>query len=384
MNEEVFTDVLVFNISLNEIKNITELIRNGWHFPAAKRAVFITIYCILIILGVLLNSLIFAAILRPKASVSTTSIFILNLAMSDLGMCLSVMPLTLVIILKRHWSLGEILCRLKSGAETTSVLVSTGTIVAIAIERCTTILRSTPYEYRTRRKVYISVSFIWLLSIMMSSPMFYFSHVEVVYFEGIYLHETCVEEWPSEMMKTMYSLLILLVQYLAPAIVLAFTYFRIFKYLQKKEGSESAPPLRSIRRNRRAITLLLCVALTFALSWLPLHIAIFVTQSQVESIERSQLPSNEHTEQFFTIYALCHIVAMTSPTINALIYGWFNVSIRKRIYEIFNFKGRNCMNCECASSTVIREMAKPLDLPQKKNPKLFENTKTKILLSTHR
>lgn len=63
------------------------------------------------------------------------NLYIVNLAIADLGLCVLVMPFTLVSLLRTRWTLGVLLCKLVPVAQGTNITVSAGTITAIALDR---------------------------------------------------------------------------------------------------------------------------------------------------------------------------------------------------------------------------------------------------------
>lgn len=70
--------------------------------------VLITLYSILITAGALGNSLVIWAVIRRPTMRTLRNTFIINLAVSDLLLCLVTMPLTLVEIITKYWPLGNI------------------------------------------------------------------------------------------------------------------------------------------------------------------------------------------------------------------------------------------------------------------------------------
>lgn len=92
----------------------------------------------LIIVGAVGNSLVVVAVLRKVTMRTARNVFIINLAISDLILCLATTPLTLVELLTQYWPLGNtpFVCKLVGTLQTTSIFVSTISITAIAIDRC--------------------------------------------------------------------------------------------------------------------------------------------------------------------------------------------------------------------------------------------------------
>ena len=102
---------------------------------AAVRFTFIACYALIFVLGFCGNALVVFVVLRNKTMQTITNIFILNLAVSDILMCLLAVPFTPMSAFVDDWFLGETLCRLVPMSLGTTVYVSTLTSTAIAIDR---------------------------------------------------------------------------------------------------------------------------------------------------------------------------------------------------------------------------------------------------------
>ena len=97
----------------------------------------IIIYCVLILIGTAGNLLVVVAVVRNPSMRTARNIFIINLAISDLVLCLVTAPLTLVEIITQYWPLGNtpFLCKLVGVLQATNIFVSTISITAIALDR---------------------------------------------------------------------------------------------------------------------------------------------------------------------------------------------------------------------------------------------------------
>jgi len=76
------------------------------------RVVLISLYVIIFVLGVAGNSLVVYIVAARRAMQSITNIFIANLAVSDVIMCLLAVPFTPISGLLQSWPFGEALCHL--------------------------------------------------------------------------------------------------------------------------------------------------------------------------------------------------------------------------------------------------------------------------------
>lgn len=70
----------------------------------------VTMYAILIIVGVISNLAVFYHIIRHKLYEDATYSFILNNVISDIIKCVCVLPVSLYVLLTQVWMLGELLC----------------------------------------------------------------------------------------------------------------------------------------------------------------------------------------------------------------------------------------------------------------------------------
>ena len=76
-----------------------------------------------------------------------------------------------------------------------------------------------------------------------------------------------------------------------------------------------------------------CIAVTFVISSLPLHLFFTITDLGIISITD---PKN----YFFTL-GLCHAFAMSSCVSNPVLYGWLNTNLRKEFIKVCTFFSQN-------------------------------------------
>ncbi|KAK4294633.1 hypothetical protein Pmani_032748, partial [Petrolisthes manimaculis] len=135
--------ILAYNLS--HLLNLTQgidlnLIHRFERNRRVSDAAFVSLlvaYSLLIVLGATGNSLVVLAVVRKPAMRTARNVFIINLAISDLLLCLVTMPLTLMELLTQYWPLGDtpLACSLVGTLQATSIFVSTISITAIALDR---------------------------------------------------------------------------------------------------------------------------------------------------------------------------------------------------------------------------------------------------------
>ncbi|RWS11319.1 neuropeptide F receptor-like protein [Dinothrombium tinctorium] len=134
-------------------------------------------YTLLIVLGATGNGLVCLAVARKPQMRTPRNVFIINLAISDLILCLFTMPFSLVEITLKYWPLGQLTCKLVAGLEATSIFVSTISITAIALDRYKVIVKPSPEPCHPLRTL-ITLSLIWAIAFVLSSPLLIYRTVE--------------------------------------------------------------------------------------------------------------------------------------------------------------------------------------------------------------
>uniref|UniRef100_T1HVS0 G_PROTEIN_RECEP_F1_2 domain-containing protein n=1 Tax=Rhodnius prolixus TaxID=13249 RepID=T1HVS0_RHOPR len=170
----VCSDLVVYYNNLNEVYRILIEHKNDDHNvdPVAE-AILIALYALLIVVGILANLIVSFVVARRPQMHTARNLYIVNLTVSDMTLCLVCMPFTLVNILRRAWTLGIVLCKLVPALQGTNIMVSIGTITVIALDRYFTIVRGQD-SATTRRRVIISIALVWFFSFLATLPVVFF------------------------------------------------------------------------------------------------------------------------------------------------------------------------------------------------------------------
>ncbi|XP_045578531.1 neuropeptide Y receptor Y2, like [Salmo salar] len=234
------------------------------------------------------------------------------------------LPFTLVYTLLGEWKFGQVLCFLLPYAQGLAVHVSTVTLNVIALDRHRCIVYH--LETRMRKDVCFGViAATWVLSAVLASPLAIFREYGTFNLAPGQSIQVCTEKWPgSSTDGTVYSISMLLLQYILPLAVISFAYARIWSKLR----SHVSPAGRDDRHRRRRKTtkMLVTVVAVFAISWLPFHAFQLATD-----IDSSVLDMRD----FRLLYTLFHVVAMCSTFANPLLYGWMNSNYRTAFTTVF-------------------------------------------------
>nr|CAI5851811.1 unnamed protein product [Callosobruchus analis] len=247
----------------------------------------IVLYCFLIIVGALGNTLVIVAVIRKPAMRTPRNMFIVNLAVADLLLCTVTMPLTLMEILTKYFPLGNnlFICKLIGILQATSTYVSTISITAIALDRYQVIVYPTKESLQLFGAALILL-LIWLVALLLALPLFIFRHLVhhsiPLALDGHLLNlNFCIENWPIEHGRAYYSIFSLIFQYTLPIIIVSAAYVRISYKLRYRfttgfvssddHSQKNRRQLRG-RRLQRTNLLLGSIAVIFCISWLPLNV----------------------------------------------------------------------------------------------------------------
>ncbi|KAH3706757.1 prolactin-releasing peptide receptor-like isoform X2 [Dreissena polymorpha] len=288
---------------------------------ASLTVVFIILYVVLFFIGFSGNSLVVYIVMRNKAMQTITNIFITNLAISDIMICLLAVPFTPLSYFMNSWVFGDGLCHIVPMSLCICVFVSTLTSTAIAVDRYFVIV----YPFKPRMKTCVCILMIiaiWIISISISLPL------------GIYQvnedtngTKTCKEHWPKDQARQFFTVTSLVLQYIVPCSIITYCYSKVSLALRKRSksriGSGSVSRERDemeIRRKRRTNKMLIAMVTIFVCCWLPLNMVLLAS----EYYNIFQLKP-----YFSLIFFLSHVIAMSSIIYNPFLYAWMNDNFKK-------------------------------------------------------
>ncbi|CAL1275228.1 unnamed protein product [Larinioides sclopetarius] len=336
-NFSMDSSIFKFNITEYERMSIINESISDPVFEGSTKAAILSGYVILVLTGIFTNLIVSAVIVSNSRLRVARNLFIVNLSISDLMLCIFCMPFTLVDLLTRTWSLGSFLCRGVPFVQGVTIFLSSATVSAIAIDRQQVIINFNGNRKKMERgnsNMFLYTTILWCFSVLMALPIIFSKSVTTVSLDGMVLYKKCIEHWPSNHAKALYTILILVAQFFIPSIVLTVTHLRIKSYLNRsvrKHDARSSPRTserlkKELKRNNRATVVLSFISIAFACSWLPWN--AFNLMADFDLL--SQLTP----DHFYMAFVVCHLVAMSSSVTNPILYGWFNSNVRREIRRI--------------------------------------------------
>uniref|UniRef100_A0A1I7WQ53 G_PROTEIN_RECEP_F1_2 domain-containing protein n=1 Tax=Heterorhabditis bacteriophora TaxID=37862 RepID=A0A1I7WQ53_HETBA len=93
---------------------------SDWTALLEVRVVYSSLYALIFLIGVIGNGLLISSIILRKRS-TVANVFLINLAVSDLLLCITAVPITPVLAFMKRWMFGLLLCKLVPSCQAISV-----------------------------------------------------------------------------------------------------------------------------------------------------------------------------------------------------------------------------------------------------------------------
>ena len=312
------------NVSCDMDKMLDAL--NPYEFNSMKDPVFVsitvTLYIIVILFGALGNTLVVVTVVKTKRLWNATNIFIANLAMADILVCVFDLPLNLYYQITDDWVFGKTMCHVMMSAFAVVVYTSTLTLTMIAIDRFILIV----YPLRNRMSITVAlllVVVIAVVSMTVAAPIaIYASYSEVIQPDIGINWKLCGETWPNEDHRRLYTFLTLGFQFFVPLIIIVILYSLIFMKLRVR--------LRAVRsgqtsRKNKTTKMLVAVVTIFFITWIPFHLFALITDFSPHLVKGNYFKFAD---------LMLRMIAMSSSCFNPLLYGWLNDNYRNAFLSI--------------------------------------------------
>ncbi|XP_061406952.1 D(2) dopamine receptor isoform X2 [Lethenteron reissneri] len=135
-------------------------------------AMLLTLLICLIVFG---NVLVCIAVSREKSLQTTTNYLIVSLAVADLLVATLVMPWVVYLEVVGEWRFSRVHCDIFVTLDVMMCTASILNLCAISIDRYTAVAMPVLYNtrYRSRRRVGVMISVVWVLSFAVSCPLLF-------------------------------------------------------------------------------------------------------------------------------------------------------------------------------------------------------------------
>uniref|UniRef100_A0A3P8WKM3 G-protein coupled receptors family 1 profile domain-containing protein n=1 Tax=Cynoglossus semilaevis TaxID=244447 RepID=A0A3P8WKM3_CYNSE len=294
------------------------------------KALFLPLYCLIVAVAGVGNTVLLACILADKKLHNATNFFIGNLAAGDLLMCLSCVPLTVSYAFDSHgWAFGRPLCHLVPLVQCATVFASVLSLTAIAVDRYVVVAH--PVRKRISAGGCGAVALgVWLLSLALAAPPSLYTRYLDLRPSGMDL-VVCEEFWPnSGNLRLLYSCFILLASYMIPLLSVSISYCAITVSLKRYSvpGEPSDGQQQWSQKRKKTFSLLVASVMAFGLCWLPLQVLNLLLDLDPDFDIIGKRYIN-------VLQVSCHLVAMSSACYNPFIYASLHSKVRIHLKGYF-------------------------------------------------
>ena len=288
----------------------------------AWRGLVMALFITVILVGLVGNTIVVFVVVKNRNMQNVTNIFIANLALSDIGLCLLSLPVQLYYQLTDHWIFGETLCKIIFAAFAVPMYVSTFTIFLIALDRYGLIL----YPLRARMSVRTAILLIFVIvgiSILFSIPIIVFTSLHTINQPDLRIYRSyCIESWPTAVGRKIYSASMFLLQFMLPICVTALLYYKIYCRLKNRPSHRTS---NNADRKQKTNKVLFAIVSLFVVCWLPWNMFTLITELDQSIVIGAH---------FKFVDLLLKVFAMSSACINPFLYCWLNENFRKELDQI--------------------------------------------------
>uniref|UniRef100_A0A1I8B0B2 G_PROTEIN_RECEP_F1_2 domain-containing protein n=1 Tax=Meloidogyne hapla TaxID=6305 RepID=A0A1I8B0B2_MELHA len=205
------------------------------------------------------------------------TVFIANLAVSDLLVCFSSIWLTPSYTYIGHWIWGGWLCYSLPLFQGASIFISSLSLTAIALDRYWVICLAPPNrsatQMHTSKQVCIAViCLIWCVSILLALP--YAVHMRIAQVQWPCHFSLCVEDWVDlEDLRSVYGVITAILQFVLPFAIIGRSYRLIWRFIETRRAQLLRPISEAqMNRKQRLLRMLVRMVLVFGCCWLPFNI----------------------------------------------------------------------------------------------------------------
>ena len=303
------------------------------------RSLFFTIFeststILLNVISLLGNILVCISVYRNTRLRTSTNLYIVALAISDLLSAIFVMPFAAGVLISGKWPFGRVVCQMIAFFGPYLLYVSPVTMGFTAVNRYVRICRSNQ-EYKrffSPRKSFISLASSWIL-IACYILITRFTGLQGVYFEPGYA--VCLNQHLNKLATIIHYVFVLGLFFILPLVLTIFSYRMVLRKIQE----HNAVLARSIENQEvhfasvttheiRISRSLFVVVFAFMLCWTPVWLITILTRLSIVDA----MPRN--------IQLLCTFFLNLSNTVNPFIYAGMNPLFRSEFRRILYCRPR--------------------------------------------
>ncbi|KAI5098336.1 C-X-C chemokine receptor type 5, partial [Silurus meridionalis] len=295
------------------------------------------VYSMVFLLGIIGNGLLLLVLLRRRAHLRMTDIYLLHLALADL-LLLFTLPFGVTQVLA-GWVFGNFLCKLVGLLNYLNLVCGSLLLAGISFDRYLAIVHVvSSLQIRQPRTAHLICALLWLFCLAVSVPNIAFLSVEPRWNDRTYLqcffnnHGNHAHNW-----LLVNRFLTHLLCFLLPLFVMGYCYTAVVLTLyQSKQSLEK----------QGAIRLALVITLVFCLCWLPFNITLFV-----DTLVRLEIISLKTCQNYNALslgLMVTENIGCIHCCLNPILYAFIGLRFRNDLLRFLAKYFRGCWPMLCS------------------------------------
>ena len=307
---------------------------------------------ILVLLGVLGNTLVCWIITRGKKMYTVANLYLMNLAIADLFILVFSYPLWILqSLLPYGWPFGSSLCKIVFPLSDVFYGASLGCMMAISIHRYRKIIHSKGPQMKFIHAKAVVIFFYGISILTISAPVFpIMQYTEQIILRNVTLRNNdtkmaeevrkqCSWHYPTRNYETSHMLFLTIAWYITPLLIILFTFVRIKCYLQRKmryhwisKSKKDLAVKSRVEGIRKALRLLAPVVIVFAILMLPWNVL------RVISVFEKQDYKLLHNQIFSLVASTMLVInSVVNPFIYYITSNDFRLEFRNQFRILLKF-----------------------------------------------
>lgn len=284
------------------------------------------IYIFIFVIGMIANSVVVWVNIQAKTTGYDTHCYILNLAIADLWVVITIPVWVVSLVQHNQWPMGELTCKITHLIFSINLFGSIFFLACMSVDRYLSITYFTStssYKKKMVRRVVCVL--VWLLAFFVSLPDTYYLKTVTsasnneTYCRSFY-PEHSIKEWLIGM-----ELVSVILGFAVPFTIIAIFYFLLARAMSASGDQE--------KHSSRKI--IFSYVVVFLVCWLPYH---FVVLLDIFSILH-YIPFTCQLENvLFTALHVTQCLSLVHCCVNPVLYSFINRNYRYELMKAFIFK----------------------------------------------
>ncbi|XP_065217996.1 allatostatin-A receptor-like [Planococcus citri] len=300
------------------------------HMQRMVTIVVIFLFSIIVIVGLIGNSMVVIVVAFNQQMRSTTNLLIINLAVADLLFIIFCVPFTATDYVLPFWPFGDLWCKGVQYLIVVTAYASVYTLVLMSLDRFLAVVHPIASMYvRTEKNANTAIVIIWAVILILAVPVLY-RHGEVTYTYSSKEHTVCVFldqdpiSRPDGYSQPVYQIFFFLTSYAIPLALICGLYLFMLMRLWKGVAPGGHVSAESKRGKKRVTRMVVIVVTVFAICWFPIQIILLL-----KSVDYYEITTFKVMLQIGS-----QVLAYMNSCLNPILYAFLSENFRKAFRKV--------------------------------------------------